>query len=145
MSNQKFLVVAADILPEMIVKTLEVKRRLARGDDKSSNAACRNVGISRSAYYKYRESVFSYDEMFSHRIVTLTAILRDEPGVLMALLSAFRPLDANILTVNQNIPVDGAACVTISMRLSENCSEADIISASDKVKGVANLRFLSGK
>ncbi len=146
MDNDQLIVVKMNALPDMIPKTLEVKRLLARGEEKNSAQACRRVGISRSAYYKYRDSVFSYEELFSQKIVTLYCVLRDEPGVLSSLLAKLHEQNANILTVNQNIPVDGAAAVTISMRLGSDVANAvSVVSNALSVSGVAEAKLLSGE
>lgn len=146
MNNEQLIVVKMKALPDMIPKTLEVKRLLARGEEKSSAAACKRVGISRSAYYKYRDSVFSYEEMFSQKIVTLYCVLKDEPGVLSRVLASLHEQNANILTVNQNIPVDGAATVTISMRLGAEIADAIAVASNvSKLSGVAEAKVLSGE
>ena len=61
MSGDQLIVVKIKALPDMIPKTLEVKRLLARGEEKNSAQACRRVGISRSAYYKYKDEKY-YDQ-----------------------------------------------------------------------------------
>ena len=143
--SKQLIVVQSSALPEMIPKTLEVKRLLARGEEKNSAQACKRVGISRSAYYKYRDSVFSYEEMFSQKIITLYCVLKDEPGVLSKVLACLHEQNANILTVNQNIPVDGAAAVTISMRLSDNSNAIEVVSQISAIMGVAEAKVLSGE
>ncbi len=143
--SKQLIVVQSSALPEMIPKTLEVKRLLARGEEKNSAQACKRVGISRSAYYKYRDSVFSYEEMFSQKIITLYCVLKDEPGVLSKVLACLHEQNANILTVNQNIPVDGAAAVTISMRLSDNSNAIEVVSQISAITGVAEAKVLSGE
>lgn len=143
--NKQLIVVQASALPEMIPKTLEVKRLLARGEEKNSAQACKRVGISRSAYYKYRDSVFSYEEIFSQKIITLYCVLKDEPGVLSKVLACLHEQNANILTVNQNIPIDGAAAVTISMRLGDNSNAVEVVSQITAVSGVAEAKVLSGE
>lgn len=143
--SKQLIVVQASALPEMIPKTLEVKRLLARGEEKNSAQACKRVGISRSAYYKYRDSVFSYEEMFSQKIITLYCVLKDEPGVLSKVLACLHEQNANILTVNQNIPVDGAAAVTISMRLGDNSNAVEVVSQIAAIMGVAEAKVLSGE
>ena len=60
-SNDYFLV-KADVLPEVFVKVMEVKRFLNSGKAKSVNEAVQRVGLSRSAYYKYKDCIYLYDE-----------------------------------------------------------------------------------
>ena len=114
----QLIVVSSEVVPEVFLKVLDVKKLIARGEEKSSASACKAVGISRSAYYKYKDCVFSYEEKFTQKIISVYAVLRDESGVLSGLISTLHSMNANILTVNQSIPVDGVATVTISLRLN---------------------------
>lgn len=144
--HTQLIVVEASVLPEVIGKVLEVKKLLANREEKSSAAACKRVGISRSAYYKYKNCVYSYEDKITQRIINLQATLRDEAGVLSNVLTALYELDANILTVNQNIPVDGVAAVTFSVRLNgEVQTHHQIRSILGKVQGVVDVKILSGE
>ena len=136
--QRRLIVVDSSVLPEVILKVLAVKKLLASREEKSSASACKRIGISRSAYYKYRDSVFSYDDKMTKRILTLSALLRDEPGILAC--------EANILTVNQNIPMDGVAAVTISLRLSGgNEGALQLRTRIAQLKGVVDVKLLSGE
>lgn len=146
MTDSPLVVVSAGVLPEVFLKVLEVKRLLARGEYKSSAAACKAVGISRSAYYKYRDSVYSYDEKFTQRIISIYAVLRDEPGVLSSVLSSLHSLGANVLTVNQNIPIDGVAAVTISVKLNNTADGSFIVGdILSELQGVVDIKIIAGE
>lgn len=146
MNKSHLIVVDSSVLPEVILKVLQVKKIMANKEAKSSAAACKLVGVSRSAYYKYRDCVYSYEEKLMQKIITLYMLLKDEPGVLSSVLVSLHNLSANILTVNQSIPIDGVATVTISLRLNESFEEAvamkSIISES---RGVVDIQLLSGE
>ena len=116
MKNSTYLLVEAGSLPEVYGKVLQVKQILANGEASSTSEAVRMAGISRSVYYKYKDAVFPYSQKQTTRILTVQAVLQDRPGVLMTLISVFYAVNANILTINQNIPVDGRALVSISAR-----------------------------
>ena len=142
----QLIVVDASVLPDVIGKVLEVKKLLAGRQEKSSAAACKRVGISRSAYYKYKDCVFSYEDKLTQRIINLHAVLRDEAGVLSSVLSALYALDATILTAHQNIPSDGVAAVTCSVRLGgEVQSPHELASRISAVEGVVSVKILSGE
>lgn len=79
----------------------------------------RTVGISRSAFYKYRDAVRPFNDMKTGRIITFYTMLKNNPGVLSNVLSIFAGSGANILTINQSIPTNGCAAVTISAETSE--------------------------
>src|SRR5699024_4531733 len=79
------------------------------------NEAVKMAGISRSAFYKYKDWVFPFTEGSRGKIVTLSLILKDMPGVLSQILNMIAHTNANILTINQNIPIHGVGYVTISI------------------------------
>lgn len=146
MKDSGYIVISRDVLPEIFSKIIEVKRLLACGDEKSSAAACKKVGVSRSAYYKYRDSVFTYEEKMTEKVITLYVVLKDEPGVLSRMLTEIRETGANILTLNQSIPVDGAAAVTITLKLNPPSDNAAIYKPMlMNIEGVIEARLLSGE
>ena len=144
--RDSLIVVDSSVLPEVILKVLQVKKIMANKEAKSSAAACKLVGVSRSAYYKYRDCVYSYEEKLMQKIITLYMLLKDEPGVLSSVLVSLHNLSANILTVNQSIPIDGVATVTISLRLNESFEEAVAMkSIISELRGVVDIQLLSGE
>lgn len=118
-AKTKFYIVAAEALPEIFVKVAEAKRMLQSGEVDTVGAATREVGISRSAFYKYKDAVQPFNNMKVGRIITFYTMLKDNPGVLSNVLSIFADSGANILTINQSIPTNGCAAVTISAETSD--------------------------
>ena len=112
----KFYLVSAEALPEIFIKVAEAKRMLQSGEVRTAGDA---VGISRSAFYKYRDAVRPFNDMKTGRIITFYTMLKNNPGVLSNVLSIFAGSGANILTINQSIPTNGCAAVTISAETSE--------------------------
>lgn len=108
-NRTRLLLVDSGAVPEVFVRVVEAKRYLQSGEADTAAEAARMAGISRSAYYKYKEAVFPYDEERTGHILTVHLLLRDRPGMLSAVLTAFAEAGANILTVNQNIPAGGTA------------------------------------
>ena len=96
----------------------EAKRYLETGEERTVNSAVRRVGISRSAFYKYKDAIRPFRDMLHGRIVTIQILLRDEPGALSGVLNLFADWGGNILTINQGIPGDGAAAVTVGLETS---------------------------
>ena len=119
MTKQKYYIVSADALPEVFLKVAEAKRMLQVGEAATVGEAARQVGISRSAFYKYKDAVQPFQDMKAGHIITFYALLRDNPGVLSSCLSIFAGSGANVLTINQTIPTNGCAGVTISAETSE--------------------------
>ena len=115
MANKpKYYIVEASALPEVFLKVAEAKRMLSTGEVTTVNDATRLTGISRSAFYKYRDSVMPFQHMMSGRVVTFQFLLQDEQGLLSQLLMIFAEHKANIMTINSIVPTDGSAVVTIS-------------------------------
>ena len=99
MSAAKFYLVSAEALPEIFIKVAEAKRMLQSGEVRTAGDAARAVGISRSAFYKYRDAVRPFNDMKTGRIITFYAMLKNNPGVLSNVLSIFAESGANILTI----------------------------------------------
>ena len=143
--GSKLVIVSDSVLPEIIGKVLEAKKLRANGSASNSAEACRAVGISRSAYYKYKDSVFSYEEQFSDRIVSVYLLLRDEKGVLSSIIQRLYELGANILTINQNIPIDSVATVTISVRYEQGEASKTLRQELAGIYGVVDVKLISGE
>ena len=146
MPNKELVVVSADVLPEVVIKVLDAKRLLAQGVCRTSTEACKQAGVSRSAYYKYKDSAFIYSEKLSERVVTFCLVLSDRAGILAEVLNEIYRLDANILTINQNIPIDSAATVMITVRLNDISIEPGAIQKLlSEIAGVVSVKIISGK
>lgn len=139
--NIRYLLVQAQVLPEVFSKVMQAKMLLARGKAKNASQAAQMAGISRSAFYKYKDSVYLYDERMNENIVTFSLTLEDRPGVLSTLLTEFYRLGANVVTVNQNIPVDGVAIASVSVRTADATrSRSEILEMLGALDGVVEAK-----
>ena len=112
--KHKYYIVEASALPEVFVKVAEAKRLLSTGEASTVNEATRMTDISRSAFYKYRDSVLPFQNMANGRIITFQFLIHDEPGLLANMLDIFPECNANIQTINSIVPTNGTAVLTIS-------------------------------
>ena len=141
----KFYLVSADALPEIFIKVAEAKRMLQSGEVRTAGDAARAVGISRSAFYKYRDAVRPFNDMKTGRITTFYAMLKNNPGVLSSVLSIFAGSGANILTINQSIPTNGCAGVTISVETDDMSQELEeLMSRATAADGVLKFEIMAG-
>lgn len=141
----KYFIVEAEAMPEIFRKVAEAKRLLETGEETTVNNAARAVGISRSAFYKYKDSVRPFNDMLHGRIVTLQILLKDEPGILSAALNVFGGTGVNILTINQSIPVNGCAVVTMTAETSAlRGSLEEVLSGVSACAGVLKCEILAG-
>ena len=141
----KYYIVEASALPEVFIKVAEAKRLLSTGDASTVNEATKMTGISRSAFYKYRDSVMPFQNMMKGRIITFQFLLHDEPGVLSTLLITVAQEKANILTINSIIPSNGCALVTISAETTEvDMPMEDLLHKLGETPGVIRAEVLAG-
>lgn len=141
----KYYIVAADALPEIFVKVAEAKRMMQTGEADTVGEATKLAGISRSAFYKYKDSVQPFNDMKAEHIITFYAMLKDVAGVLSGVLAVFAASGANILTINQSIPTNGCAAVTISAETSRmEQSLEQLMGDASALEGVLKFEILAG-
>lgn len=139
------LIVKSDVLPEVFGKVALAKHLLNCKKAKSATEAAKMCGISRSAFYKYRDSVFVYKEMVNGSIVNLSAVLEDKAGVLSLFISVLHEMNANILTINQGMPSAGVAQVTVSYRSDQKDGNiSEVLERLSKIDGVITLEQVLG-
>jgi len=144
-AKTKYYIVAAEALPEIFIKVAEAKRMMQTGEASTVGAATRAVGISRSAFYKYKDAVQPFNNMKAGRIITFYTMLKDSPGVLSNVLSIFAGSGANILTINQSIPTNGCAAVTVSAETSDmEQTLEELMALVTSVDGVVKFDILAG-
>ena len=141
----KYYIVAAEALPEIFIKVSEAKRMLQAGEADTVGEATRLAGISRSAFYKYKDAVQPFNDMKAEHIITFQAMLKDNTGVLSRVLAVFAASGANILTINQTIPTNGCAAATISAETSElGTSLEQFLADVAALDGVVKFEILAG-
>ncbi len=141
----KYYIVEAKALPEVFLKVAEAKWLLETGEVNTVNEASKATGISRSAFYKYRDAIAPFQNMMAGRILTFQFLLRDVTGLLSSILTIFAQSGANILTINQSIPTNGCASVTISAETT-NMTEGveEMVRALSAITGVLKAEILAG-
>lgn len=115
LGDGRFYLVREDSLTESMLKTIEVKRILTNGEEKTIQEAVKKVGLSRSAFYKYRNTVFPFESIARERILTVFIQLEDRKGALAILLGIVSDAKCNVLTIHQTIPVQARANITLSL------------------------------
>lgn len=141
MDEKHLVLVDKKVLPEIFLKVLMAKSFLSKDIAKNSTDACKLAELSRSAFYKYKESVFFYEEKDNGSLVTYYLKLSDETGVLARVLQKISGFNGNIITVNQNIPVDRVAVVTISFRTEINGTNTiDLLQEVSGIYGVVSVK-----
>ena len=141
----KYYIVAADALPEVFIKVAEAKRMMQTGEVDTVGAATKLAGISRSAFYKYKDFVSPFQDMSRGHLVTFNLELLDRQGVLSSVLAIFAENGANILTINQSIPTSGVAPVTITAATENMQTTMELFMAALKsAEGVIRVHIMAG-
>lgn len=113
--EEKYYLVREDVLPDGMRKAVLAKELLERGKAESIADAAQKAGVSRSAFYRYRDAVFPFQAIVKERIITLFFHLEDRSGTLSRLLGLVASSGCNVLTIHQTIPLNGRANVTLSL------------------------------
>lgn len=142
----KYYLVERSLLPEVFQKVVEANAALRSGACRTAAEAAASVGLSRSAFYKYKDGVRPFFEVTTDRIVTFHLMLSDQPGILSSILGLFAQAGANLLTINQSIPMNGQAPVTISARTDRmNCSVETLLTRVGNQEGVGTVEVLASE
>ncbi|KOO52310.1 ACT domain-containing protein [Viridibacillus sp. FSL E2-0187] len=136
-ADQRYYLVREDVLTDAMQKTLDAKYLLQTGAVSSIWDAVKQVDLSRSAFYKYRDAVFPFHSIVQERILTVFLQLEDRKGTLARLLSTVTDTHCNILTIHQTIPIQGRANVTLSLDVTAMDIELD-----DLIQQLKKLDFV---
>lgn len=139
--NQEYFLIDKSVLPEIFSKVIEAKRLLQTGQCKTVHEAAKTVNISRSVFYKYKDSVHVFVEKDKQNIITIILYLSDEIGALSRVLNLISSVGASILTINQNVPMNGIAPVSISfITLNMDIELEQLLQQMGKLSGVLSVK-----
>lgn len=122
-----YILVSTEIAPDVFVKVVDAKNKLSSGKCKTTNEALAQAKISRSAFYKYKNHVFAYNEIKNENMVTLSFTLDDVAGILSDMLIVIASYGANVMTINQSVPINGIANINITLRTDNMVSDIQVL------------------
>ncbi|ASJ93256.1 hypothetical protein M452_0200285 [Staphylococcus epidermidis APO35] len=143
--NRKFYLIREDVLPESVIKTLKVKDALKNNSNLSIYDAVKQFNLSRSAFYKYRETIFPVDEkILDQREFTLILYVNDIVGMLAQVLNAISQLKLSVLTIHQSVPIEDKATITLSLNArNSNLSIDEVIESLREINHVTKVDLIS--
>ena len=140
----KFYIVDAAIMPDVLDKVIEARGMLESGMVRQVSEAVKRVGISRGTYYKYKDYVFPATQGREERKAVISLMLHHKKGILSETLNCLSEVNANILTINQNIPIHDWASVVISFDFSEiQISLDELMGTLRTIKGLTNVQLIA--
>nr|WP_198508868.1 ACT domain-containing protein [Bacillus sp. FJAT-44742] len=139
----RFYLVRQDMLTEAMQKTLDAKALLESGKETKVGDAVTRVDLSRSAFYKYRDAIFPFHTMIKEKIITLSIHLEDRSGSLSELLGVVAQANSNVLTINQTIPLQGRANVTLTIDTAAISMELrQLVSKIKEIEAVVSVEIV---
>ena len=141
---ENYLIVHKSILPEYYEKVLAARRLMESGKCREVSQAVRQVGISRSTYYKYKDFLFEPSDMAGGRKAVLSMLLSHAPGVLSAVLRQISEAGASVVTISQSPPIHDVASLTVTLDVSEmGLPLAELVDRLRATPGVDSARLLA--
>lgn len=143
--KKKYLIIDTSILPDCYEKVVEAKTLAETGKAKDISEAVRQVGISRSTYYKYKDYIFAPGKDSSLGKKAIIAFnLAHKAGALSQVLSLVSEQKANILTIHQNLPIGGKAHITLSLETKNLQLDLDeLLSRISNLSGVSGAKLIA--
>lgn len=142
--KSQWLVIDKKVLPEVFEKVIKAKRLLKEGSVKEITEATKQVGISRSVYYKYKDYVFEFSETSHGKKLIFSMVVTHKKGVLSSVLNLLSEYGANILTIDQSIPINNSAYVSITIDISSVSIDIyEILNKVSQVEGVEKTEFVA--
>lgn len=140
MEKVNFYLINSNIMPDIYKKVIKAKSLLASGEAKNVAQASKMAGVSRSAYYKYKDAIFEYHGDDSSDTATINAKLKDNAGVLSSLMNELYKAGANVLSVNQSVPIHSVADVSVTVRIAEmTISKGELLKSVKEIDGVNSV------
>ena len=142
---KKFFLIREDVLPESVVKTLKIKEALKQDPDMSIFEAVKQFDLSRSAFYKYRDTIFPVEEkMQTTKEFTLILYVNDVVGMLANVLNKLSTWHLSVLTIHQSIPMKNRATITLSLDATDTDLERDdVVDLLKEIDNVTKVELIS--
>lgn len=139
-AGDQYFIVKKRALPEVLIKVAEANHLLESRKNITVQEAADQVGISRSSYYKYKDDIVPFHDNARGKTITFMLQMNDEPGILSMVLKEIARSGANVLTINQSIPINGVAPLTISVDIEP--SMVDVMTMVDGIEALDGIRSL---
>lgn len=139
---EDYYIVHKSILPEYFDAV--VKARHLTDEGMNISRAVKEVGISRSTFYKYKDYILETNSLDAGRKAVMSMVLSHENGILSQVLSLISKAGASVLTIQQSLPIHGKASVTISLDISSMpISVQSLVSTLSNQSGVENPKLIA--
>ncbi|MBQ3234571.1 MAG: ACT domain-containing protein [Clostridia bacterium] len=137
-----FLIIHKDVMPPFLVKVVKAVR-LIEEENKSVSDACKDLDISRSTFYKYKDKVFELKSDFGRKAI-LSFKVENAMGVLSDIINNISKYKGNILTINQDMPIHNLAYVSVMIDAKDmSVSVYELIAELKKIQKVKDVSLVA--
>ncbi len=143
MKKDEYLIVRADVLPDVFRKVIDVKNLLDSGEVFSVSSAVQRIKISRSAYYKYRDAVRPFAETKRGMMFSILLQIENFSGILPAAMEAISNSGARIINLHQNVAIKGLSTVLVTLddALMKDTT-AELLTRLRRVHGIRTITIV---
>ena len=139
-----FYVLRRKAIPEVLLKVVEAKALLEQDPRLTVQDAVERAGLSRSSFYKYKDDIYPFREHARGKNLTCLLQADDVPGLLSRVLGEIARYNANVLTIQQAVPVNRTAAICMSLEISENTGDvSDMFTGIGQIEGVHDIKILA--
>ena len=139
MKSSEYLIVHKSLLPDYLEQVIAA-RVLINEKGYSITEACKIHNISRTTYYKYKDYVFKFNKDNINQVL-LNINTFDEKGVLSSILKIISECNGNIITINQEHPVDSSAYISIAIDVVD--LNVTIDELKDKIELITGVKAVN--
>jgi chorismate mutase len=141
-----YFIIERKAVPDVLLKVVQAKKLVEKEKTLTIQEAVDQVGISRSSFYKYKDSIFPFYDNARGSTITLSLRIDDEPGILSRVLNTIADYKMNILTIHQAIPINGIANISISIQLLETSGDIyEMMNGINGFQGIYEIKILSSE
>ena len=142
--KERYYVVREKAVGEVLLKVVEAKRRLEADGSLTVQKVTEDLGISRSSFYKYKDDIFPFHENAKGRTITFVMQMDDVPGLLAEVLNRVAASKANIITIQQAVPANRIALVTISIQIGPDTGDVEqLLEEIRELTGMHDLKIIA--
>ena len=142
--KERYYVVKEKAVGEVLLKVVEAKRRLEADGSLTVQKVTEDLGISRSSFYKYKDDIFPFHENAKGRTITFVMQMDDVPGLLAEVLNRVAASKANIITIQQAVPANRIALVTISIQIGPDTGDVEqLLEEIRELTGMHDLKIIA--
>lgn len=136
--DKKYYIIREDVLPEAVQKTIKIKSALEENQSLSILEATKKFGLSRSAFYKYKDTIFPIQDFKKESILSMSINVDDIPGILGKILNIINEEQCSVITIHQTVPISGRATIIFSLNINLNLTTIEILKNK-----LANLKYVN--